>query len=75
MSSVWSRLLRSFGRLSFGVYLIHPMVIWWFERFGFDYITFNSWFAIPVLMLLVVLVSSAIVWLLQKIPVVKMIVP
>lgn len=67
--------LKFFGELSFGIYLIHPMIIWEFERLGFDWHFINPWLAIPCVLLGVVTVSGTIVWVMKKIPLVRMIVP
>jgi surface polysaccharide O-acyltransferase-like enzyme len=67
--------LKMFGELSFGIYLIHPMIIWEFERRGFDWHFINPWLAIPCILLGVVTVSGAIILVIKKIPVIRSIVP
>lgn len=68
-------LIGSIGRLMFGVYLLHPMVIWTFERYGYDYQTITPWLSIPLLGVSVFIICSVIVYLLRKVPVVRTLTP
>lgn len=67
--------LKVFGELSFGIYLVHPMIIWEFEHHGYDWHFINPWFAIPCVLLGVVAVSGVVIWALKKIPYLRGIVP
>lgn len=63
------------GGLSFGVYLIHPMIIWEFENQGYGWNFINPWMAIPSLMIGVALISGLITYIIKKTPVLRAIVP
>ena len=66
------------SRASFGIYLIHPMLLRWltliWENLGFDPATGNSLIVIPVVTLIAFLLSWAITSILSKIPYVRTIV-
>lgn len=61
-----SRALTFFGSLSFGVYLIHPAIIWEFEGQGYAWNFTNPWIAVPALLLGVSIVSGAITWAVRR---------
>ena len=68
------RSLGILGRLSkysFGVYLVHPMVIELLGRFGIDTFSCNAFFSVPLLAVIVFAASMAVSALLHQIPVVK----
>ena len=67
--------LKPLSRVNFGVYLVHVMVLFALDIRGFDYNFINPWIGIPVVTVAAFLISAAIVALLQKIPVVRAIVP
>lgn len=66
------------SRASFGIYLIHPMLLRWltlfWENLGFDPATGSSLIVIPVVTLIAFLLSWAITSILSKIPYVRAIV-
>jgi surface polysaccharide O-acyltransferase-like enzyme len=66
------------GKFSFGIYLIHVMVIVWvtqtWKGLGFDPTAGNSLFVLPVVAIVVFLISWGIVFLISKIPFVRAIV-
>lgn len=77
---VWlNRIIHSLGTTSFGVYLIHLLILDAFKRsmFGFKLTatTLHPFYGIPLTTLAVFLVSFAIVFILQKLPLVKNIIP
>lgn len=63
------------GGLSFGVYLIHPMIIWEFEAAGYGWNFTNPWLAIPALLVGVSVVSGTITFVIRKTPIVRAIIP
>jgi surface polysaccharide O-acyltransferase-like enzyme len=69
------KILTPLSPLNFGIYLVHVMVMFALDMNGFDYKFTNPWIAIPVLTCAIFLVSSLIVAALQKLPVVRAIVP
>lgn len=83
MFNINTRFIRSFAAASFGIYLIHPFFLTLYkssifqELFGFALHsrTIHVLFGIPATFIIVTLSSYAAVRLLQKIPVVKNIVP
>jgi surface polysaccharide O-acyltransferase-like enzyme len=70
-----ARILAPLSRVNFGVYLIHVMVIFALDIQGFDFDFVNPWLGIPVITGTVFVISSAIVAVLQKLPLVRAIVP
>ena len=64
-------LLRKLSKYSFGVYLVHPMVIELLQHFGIDTFVCNAFFSVPLLAVFVFAVSTAISALLNTIPFVK----
>lgn len=71
----FGRGLTFFGSLTFGVYLIHPAVIWEFERLGYDWHFTNPWFAVPAVLLGVSFVSGTITWAVRRITLLRWIIP
>ena len=74
-SKFLARLVSHFGKASFGIYLIHPLIIWSFEIHGYDYTLINPWLGTPLLMMGVISVSWAIIALVRCIPGVRTIAP
>lgn len=64
-------LVRKLSKYSFGVYLVHPMVIELLQHFGIDTFSCNAFFSVPLLAVFVFAVSTAISALLSAIPFVK----
>ena len=65
-----TRTLKIIGKYSFGIYLIHPFVLFItasmvLPKVGFD---MNNWLFFPVVLTLVLGVTSAIVYLMNKVP-------
>jgi len=69
------RAIAFFGSASFGIYLVHVLVLFILDGQGIDYRFINPWLAIPVLTLGVAALSAVLVRLLQSIPFVRAIVP
>ena len=68
------RALVTLGKLSkysFGIYLVHPMIIELLQHFGIDIFSCNAFFSVPLLAILVFAVSAALSALLNHIPIVK----
>lgn len=68
-------ILSPLSRVNFGVYLVHVMVIFALDINGFDYNFTNPWVAIPAVTVVVFFVSALIVAAIQKLPVVRAMVP
>lgn len=68
-------MLKGAAGLSFGVYLVHPFFIWFFDLAGFDYSFINPWISVPVISLAVLLSSCVFVAALQRIPLLRSVVP
>lgn len=69
------RCIGFFAGASFGIYLVHVLVLFFLDGHGIDYRFINPWLAIPLLTLGVATVSALLVSLLQAIPLVRSIVP
>jgi len=69
------RAIRSLAPLTFGIYLVHPMVIWTLDMQGYDYRFTNPWIGIPALVATVTVISAALIFVIQKIPGLRMIAP
>lgn len=72
------RVIQSFNKTSFGIYLIHPLVID-ILRNGYIGIKigpmmFNYIIGIPVVSIIVFLISHIIIWAIQRIPLIRRIV-
>jgi len=70
-----NKILTPLSRVNFGIYLVHVMVIFALDIQGFDYQFIKPWFAIPILTGAVFVISAAIVAVLQRVPLVRAIVP
>ena len=64
-------ILRKLSKYSFGVYLVHPMVIELLQHFGIDTFSCNAFFSVPLLAVFVFTVSTAISVLLSRVPIVN----
>ena len=64
-------ILRKLSKYSFGVYLVHPMVIELLQHFGIDTFSCNAFFSVPLLAVFVFAVSTAISALLSRVPIVN----
>jgi len=51
------------------------MVIWALDLNGYDYRFVNPWISIPMLVAAVTLISGGLIFLIQKIPVLKLMAP
>lgn len=56
------------GKLSFGVYLVHPIFIKFFPALGISMLSPNPILMVPVMILVVFVLSAALSWVLGKIP-------
>ena len=65
------RILSGLSKYSFGVYLVHPMILETFSRLGLDVQTFSPILSIPVILIAGAVVSFVISALLNRIPVLK----
>lgn len=70
-----SRLLTALSKVSFGVYLLHVLALFYFDTKGYDYRFINPWLAIPCLVLFTTASCALLVGLMQRIPLVRLIVP
>ena len=63
--------LRKMSKYSFGVYLVHPMVIELLQHFGIDTFSCNAFFSVPLLTLLIGTLSFLVSALLSRVPIVN----
>ena len=74
-STLLSRWTFKLAKLSFGIYLVHVLVMFWLDLNGISYNFINPWMGIPIATMAVLAGSTAITMLLEKIPYVRAIVP
>lgn len=65
------RIITLLSKATFGVYLVHPILIDAVKGFGLDTITFNPYLSVPVITILVFLLSFLVSLILNQIPFVK----
>lgn len=65
------RRIVQFSGITFGIYLIHDMIIKIFLRLGFSTLSFNPIFSVVVISITVFIVSAFLSYLLRKIPLFK----
>ncbi|MGN0522567.1 MAG: acyltransferase [Eubacterium sp.] len=63
------KLMLSVSKCSFGIYLVHMIVLDVFNHFGFSSVSFNGWINVPVLSACVFVCSYLIILIISKIPV------
>lgn len=63
--------IRTLSQYSFGAYLVHAGVIYLFEKFGINSLTFSPIISIPVIAVIVFIVSFAISAVLNQMPVLR----
>ena len=63
--------IRKLSKYSFGVYLVHPMVIELLQHFGIDTFSCNAFFSVPLLAIFVFAASTAISALLNCVPIIN----
>jgi surface polysaccharide O-acyltransferase-like enzyme len=68
-------IIAFFSNVSFGVYLLHVLVLFYLDRKGYDYRFVNPWLGIPGLTLAIMLICVPVVRVLQKIPGLRLLVP
>ena len=62
--------LKFYSGLTFGVYLVHVMLIAFMDRMGFSPMNYNAGWMIPLMLCLVTPLSFMLTWIIRKIPVV-----
>lgn len=63
-----NRVINFFSKYSYGIYLIHLLVIGILGKVGIHLLFVNPIFAIPVVSILCFLISATFVWLIHKLP-------
>lgn len=71
MNSTIQSVLGTAAALTFGIYLLHPMIVDLAEAIGFSSIKFNPIVSVPVIAMAVVVVTAVPVFVIYNIPVVK----
>mgnify|MGYP002512065663 CR=1 FL=1 len=66
-----SRRLKEGAALTFGVYLLHPFVLHLFNTAGLDTLFAPAYLAVPAVVALVTVITAGIVFILQKVPVIR----
>ena len=70
-----NKLIQKISLASMGIYLIHPIIQLYGRRIGFDEYWVHPVIAVPLVWLSIFVSSFIIVWILQKIPIIKKLVP
>jgi len=70
-----NRFIQMISFASLGIYLVHPIIQLYGRRIKFDEYWIHPVIAVPLVWLTIFFVSFLIVWVLQKIPFIKKIVP
>jgi surface polysaccharide O-acyltransferase-like enzyme len=63
-----SKIILFFSKYSYGTYLIHILVLWVLGIFGFSYAFVNPIIGIPITSVLCFIVSTLIIWGVNKLP-------
>jgi surface polysaccharide O-acyltransferase-like enzyme len=64
------KLILDISGLTFGVYMIHVVLLALLDKLGFSPVTYPAIYMIPMLILFVLPVSFFLSWLVKKIPIV-----
>jgi len=70
-----NKVIQLLSAASMGIYLIHPIVQLYGRRIGFDEYWVHPVIAVPLVWISIFIASFILTWIIQKIPVVKRIVP
>lgn len=65
----WNERMRALSRYTFGIYLVHPLILNGLEDLGLNNLSFHPLVSIPVIASLIFALSLGISWLLHRIPV------
>ena len=68
LSERGGRMVRNLSGLTFGVYLIHPLVISALSTCGLTTLSFSPWLSVPAISALVVVLSLGATALLKRVP-------
>jgi len=63
-----SKIILFLSKYSYGTYLIHILVLWILGKFGFSYAFVNPIIGIPITSMLCIIVSTLIIWGVNKLP-------
>lgn len=63
-----SKIILFFSKYSYGTYLIHILVLWVLGKFGFSYAFVNPIIGIPITSTLCFIISTLIIWGVNKLP-------
>ena len=69
LSNKSSNIIRKFAKLSFGVYLIHPMYIVLINKLNISTLSSNTFITVPLFIVIIYLVSMITSYILSKIPI------
>lgn len=66
-----NNIVLTLSKCSFGAYLVHVFVLSVLDMVGFDTLTFTTMFSVPIIAAIVIVVSFAISFVLNKIPIIN----
>ena len=64
------KLILDISGLTFGVYMVHVVLLALLDKFGFSPVSYPAIYMIPMLILFVLPVSFFLSWLIKKIPII-----
>lgn len=67
----WSGTIAFVSKATMGIYLLHPFVLERLDRAGINSLTWNTWYAVPLVTLLTFAICLGISAVLLKLPLVK----
>lgn len=66
-----SRIINRTAELTFGIYLIHPLVLSFVKKYLFTIESFHPILSIPAITVVVFLLAEAAIWMLSRVPILK----
>lgn len=63
-----SKIILFFSKYSYGIYLVHILIIWTLSRFGFNYTFIHPAISIPLTAVLCLILSAFIIYSVNKLP-------
>lgn len=67
-TSTSSKIIDFISKYSYGIYLVHVLVLFYLSKYGIDFSLMNPIFSIPLVTLLCLLLSTLIIYVVNKLP-------
>jgi len=65
----WNDRIRTFSQYTFGIYLVHPLIMDGMKNIGLNTLCFHPVFSVPVIAALTFVLATAVSWLIHRVPV------